>query len=526
MKIINFNRRDKVDNTGLLNTYIDWNKQYCYDLSRKITSLYDYMMWNYPEYFIFNSPNSLNGLDDFEPYKSLVDKSEEPRLVQPYEAHVAFNSDNPNLSIFFPSRLNYHQGFYNQSNYGDAILMCWYNNQWISTTNNPYYNLTNHLFSNNKDGWYPEDLNIENYNVYTKNNDENKTIDRELTGTEKDNKTTVINIGLKCFDIKVEVSSELLGINYITHTSYDYKEDSGDLYVSWGYLTSITPLHAYLTITYTQAYEWKKQTSISELFETAATEGRLTYIGNNECLLIHKTQYSQYGHTVLMYETNQIKPTTIINQSTYTAIQNKDDIYDVVVYTPGVYDNLVKEEDINIASYINFPSGYVCILNKQPAGVNNEQNSIKNNLSNYLIAPMGNGGYYDIWWNNNILQANYKANELNNFSSKLTINLAQNCRYVNPSNDTFSFTGEQLNVTIPNWYIDNETVKPQLCDKHKNIWTGQEDLIAQPHFNGEKIFADMQYDLFRSVIKQQNVHNFNAHVDESFSLTKVNLLIY
>jgi hypothetical protein len=49
-----------------------------------------------------------------------------------------------------------------------------------------------------------------------------------------------------------------------------------------------------------------------------------------------------------------------------------------------------------------------------------------------------------------MLQADYKANELNNFSSKLTINLAQNCRYINPSNDTFSFTGEKLNVTIPN----------------------------------------------------------------------------
>jgi hypothetical protein len=64
-----------------------------------------------------------------------------------------------------------------------------------------------------------------------------------------------------------------------------------------------------------------------------------------------------------------------------------------------------------------------------------------------------------------------------------------------------------------------------LSDKHKNLWTGQEDLIAQSYFGGEKMFADIQYDSFGAVVKQQNVHNFNAQVDEPFSL-KVNLLIY
>jgi hypothetical protein len=70
----------------------------------------------------------LSGNDDFEPYKSLVDKSVEPRLVQPYEQHVTIQLDADNSatrSVFFPSRLNYHQGFYNQSDYGDAFLLCW-----------------------------------------------------------------------------------------------------------------------------------------------------------------------------------------------------------------------------------------------------------------------------------------------------------------------------------------------------------------------------------------------------------------
>lgn len=530
MRIINFNRRDKIDNTGLLDTYIDWNKQYCYDLSRKITSLYDYMMWNYPEYFIFNAPNSLSGSDDFIPYKSLVDKNEEPRLVQPYEAHVAFNSDDdePNLSLFFPSRLNYHQGFYNQSIYGDAILMCWHDDQWASLIKTPYYNLANHLFLNSGDDWNPEDLNTKNYDIYiydvAEYTDEEYETPISLTAKDLYLRTKTVNIGLNCSDIKVIPSGK------ITITSQSYDTKTGDLTVNWSNLTPSAPSKASLTISYTQKvgsgdFKWQKKTNTSDLFQQT-TGGRLIYDGYKKCLLIHKTHRTQYGQIELIYDEGAIKLITTTDQAIHTVTEDTDGAYNVVTYEPGTYNDLVQEEDVDIAPYINFPSGYICILNKQPTGANNEQNPIKNNLSNYLIAPIGNGGYYDIWWNNSVLQANYKANELNNFSSKLTINLAQNCRYINPSNDTFSFTGEKLNVTIPNWYIDNDKVKPQLSDKYKNIWTGQEDLIAQLHFGGEKIFADVQYDSFGSVVKQQNVHNFNAHVDEPFSLTRVNLLIY
>jgi hypothetical protein len=81
-------------------------------------------MLNYPEYLIFNSPTSLSGTSDFEPYKSLIDSSKEGRLVVPYEQHVTVKENNKEekRSIFFPSRLNFHQGFYNQSQYGDGFL--------------------------------------------------------------------------------------------------------------------------------------------------------------------------------------------------------------------------------------------------------------------------------------------------------------------------------------------------------------------------------------------------------------------
>lgn len=402
MRIINFNRRDKVDNTGLLNTYIDWNKQYCYDLSRKITSLYNYMMWNYPEYFIFNAPNSLSGSENFRPYKSLVDINEEPRLVQPYEKHIqiqnATTSTWENKSIFFPSRLNFHQGFYNQSTHGDGYLV-------------------------------------------------------ELSDWQRGDQ--------KCYRAS--------GCYYLYPIDVD-------------------------------KYRWIKYKIIdvsNPIYLDA--EFDILHGQRSDSTWIQLEQDKDY---VL---SSNLQELTLNEPNKYLAIEL------------GYYED----------APINFPAGYICILNKQPIGENNEQNPIKNNLSNYLIAPMGNGGYYDIWWNNNVLQADYKANELNNFSRKLTINLAQNCRYINPSNDTFSFSSTNLlSITIPNWNIDNEKVKPQLSDKYNNIWTGQEDLVAQPYFNGEKMFTDIQYESYRSVIKQQNIHNFNAHVDKPFSLAKVNLLIY
>jgi hypothetical protein len=75
---------------------------------------------------IFNSPTSLSANSDFVAYKSLYDKNEEPRLVVNYEKVVEFKVNDEggviSVSLFFPGKLNYHQGFYNQSEYGDGIL--------------------------------------------------------------------------------------------------------------------------------------------------------------------------------------------------------------------------------------------------------------------------------------------------------------------------------------------------------------------------------------------------------------------
>jgi hypothetical protein len=108
-----------------------WNKTYCQDINNKITSLYDYIIWNYPEYLILNTPTKLHESSSFQSYKSLSNSIEESRLGDhPYEYDVTLvvkeneeaTTTTQNRALFIPTRLNYHQGFYNQSNDGDGIL--------------------------------------------------------------------------------------------------------------------------------------------------------------------------------------------------------------------------------------------------------------------------------------------------------------------------------------------------------------------------------------------------------------------
>jgi hypothetical protein len=96
----------------------------------------------------------------------------------------------------------------------------------------------------------------------------------------------------------------------------------------------------------------------------------------------------------------------------------------------------------------NFPVGYVCVLNKQVIGTNNPTNPIKNTLDSYLLIPLGNGGYYDMHCVNDDFLAIYQDNKLNDFSNKITINLAKNCTYVNITKS--GITQSNYDVTISN----------------------------------------------------------------------------
>lgn len=98
MRIANFNNK---------NTWIAWKKTYIDDLNIKITSLWNHLVYQNPPYIILNSATDSSPVDlDTEGYRITATKA----------------NDGSKVHIYFPTRLQLHQCFYNDSNYGDAVL--------------------------------------------------------------------------------------------------------------------------------------------------------------------------------------------------------------------------------------------------------------------------------------------------------------------------------------------------------------------------------------------------------------------
>lgn len=103
MRIINFN--------STKNMWAAWKKTYINDLNIKITSLWNYLVYKNPPYIILNSITS----DD------PMNLEKEGYCIEVKDSNLK------SVNIFFPTHLQLHQGFYNDSNYGDALLGYWDN---------------------------------------------------------------------------------------------------------------------------------------------------------------------------------------------------------------------------------------------------------------------------------------------------------------------------------------------------------------------------------------------------------------
>lgn len=488
MKIVNFNRKNGITP---LNTFIDWNKQYCEDLNKKITSLYDYVLWNNPEYLIFNAPSALSGEYNFEPYRSLVDNTVEPRLMRAYETHITIESEDDvteQKSLFFPSRLNYHQGFYNQSAYGDGLLgSCIKIGEYIEI-----FGLHSDIATQQQTLW--------------------------IINSADDEYKFILSRG------------DFPNIFYRTETS-EWLQLTDDKYEDYFNITSAIDGDCFIL------------------------KEDKTIIGHQYLIVFRKSTLTtkNYRMTVYNEESNKLLSAYVVQDQYYFSNPNITDAYywddDSQQWTVCSDNQIVQnlQEYGDNGSYIktdlsvskicfvtstmaqfqtNFPAGYICISNRQPIGENSEHNPHKNDLSAYLIAPIGNGGYYEAEWKRRQLWWIYKANELNNFSNKLIINLAQNCRYFNSDINTFAFVNNQPNVTIQNLHTDKGIITPQLTDKYDNIWTGSDDLVGHTYVCGERMFADVEYSSYRSVVKQQDVHAFNVHTNQPFLFQKVDVLLF
>ena len=478
MRIVNFNRRTKKSTNTWLNTWIDWNKIYCQDLNNKVNSLYNYTLWWYPEYTILNSTTALSKNENFQPFKSLSNIQEEPRLVKPYEEKIKVSGKFK--SVFFPSRLNYHQGFYNQSDYGDALL-CYYNNNMLCTYQSRLQENYQMWVIQPEGNQWPDfiDLNFD-YEmsqlicIFAWNNAENIEINTQIKSSEieyyfqKDGSKLILNSGTKDDNVLKIFLLHKTGI--LSNKEFYYYNSQDAFYKGWD-LNSKQGIALDYRDPDGNIYEYKIYDNKGEIVDFIS------------CYNDNANQYYIFNDSL-------------------------NDYY--------ILSTIIKED----LKY-DFPSGFLCMLNKQPTGENIETNIYKLDLQNYLIAPVGNGGYYDIYWNNQDLCATYYANELGNFTNQISINLAQNCRYLNPDISLFQFASKTTSINIGNW----QRSKACLTDKEGNIWTGHQSLIGQLYFEGEPILTDVEHNTYITAENNKKIHYFNMTLKESLTL-KSELWLY
>lgn len=495
MKIVNFNRRIK-ESGDWLNTWIDWNKTYCQDLHNKITSLYDYVVYNYPQYLIFNSPNKLHEKDSFVPFASLIDNIKEPRLMAPYEKEVRLVVQNEDIpisqtkSFFFPCLLNYHQGFYNQSQYGDGCLVRDYSTLLYLDLQRKLTDVVSsmcHIWSyDGNDGTWGE----------TK---------IEIPSSQP-NDYIFVGIDLVSSEIEADFTPE--------NTSY----------LSWSNKTvTFNSIQA-------QSESWKYFLFYKYTNLEFNCEEIISYILKNNVYYPYKS-YVVPANTVFKLEVKNILYLIDFDSTDVLFDAEKDsedELFDYAILGSSKNSELISafpyfkhNEKLlvvtkDLEAQYNFPSGYLCLLNKQVTGENNSQNPIKHQWNSYFIAPIGNGGYFDINWLGSDLVANYYANELNNFTNNISINLAQNCRYINPNLDAYKLINYTMD--IPNRLVTVESVVSNITDKYGNIWTGQNDIIGQLLYCGERVLADVEINQYHTATSNNKIFYFNTTTKQKISL--------
>ncbi len=409
MKIANLNSHQQ---NG---TYHAWNKQYLYYLNAQITSLQDFITYNYPEYIIFNSPNT--------PEEQQISLTQ---AVDPYQIDLS----TYDISLFFPSRLSWRQGFYNESNYGDGILMYPEEGYYVSykhlDLDMPLY----HIFEKKNDTWETDDVILSQYDIY----------------------------------------------KYITSTG-----------------------------------EWAEVTNPSNYF--TITGHQITMDSDDKHILIHCSKRDSRGaFSAIKYQNNQLICSVKFPVDTLYISRNNS-VYVFSNKTKGWHDSMISTTTAEIKKYIDFPSGYICILNKRPVGEDNSTNSSKKLLNNYLIAPIGNGAFYFLGVDQSNLDAIYTPNELGNFINQVKINLGQNIRYIIPE-ETYIASNS---FGIQNITIQNNSVEDNLTDHLGNVWTGEPILVGETKWNadGEEVFMDIYYSTDTLEIERHLVHSFNIHTTES-----------
>lgn len=561
MKIVNFNKI-KTTNQRLINLWYSWNKQYCQDLNSKITSLYDYIVYNYPEYIILNSPTLLYENSTFKPFVSLLDWNIEPRLKYIYEHHVkiATNSNGTEFeerSFFTPGYLQWKQGFLNNSDFGDGylgyfttfgpekapIFETFSGDKFIevSTTQKvgsavmapPSITVTLGLTTiTSKNGWrvcttaiaIPPNVSTISYDLKLQDEQESSSdisatthyIKGDYTETTSSQfrlawSSNIMNVNDK--DSVVASSTLAFGNSaansmYICFSEEDYQNMLG---------AGINPkLSGTITFTYhDQCYTFSEDKiyfHYSGYYDVSKEDESSPRINKDD-------------EVVLLFKRFVIKPEDKINgiqgEFEWFPVDNFKHLIEEVVLTDNIKLTVnwnaeeltgcdkvaiyISNSKINSLGKLNFLAGYLCLKNKQ--------NAI-NELSSYLIVPLGNGGYYNLWPENTNIQCQYQENDLNNFLNRFSVCLATNCRYINPT-PTLSFNSAQWSFGFPS-VIENQ---PWVADQYQNIWNGQPTIVAKIFdLNGEHVIMDSYTSISSNVWDNSLTYVFNIYTSQKVSL--------
>lgn len=210
-------------------------------------------------------------------------------------------------------------------------------------------------------------------------------------------------------------------------------------------------------------------------------------------------------------------------------ISNTLSVYDEMVITPYINQDSALVWNKPLSYYTNFPAGYVCISNTQPAGEKDDTSSIaKRDFGNYLICPLGNGGYYA--WNalSNNLIARYYENEFGHFTNQSIFNLSFfPLRYINYNYYANNWSGTNYSL-IP---YSNDLSQVTIGDLDGNIWNGTK--LLQPYTTlktnsnntiHEEVFTDTLFSFDLTIIDKQMVKPiFQAKNTTNNSLERIGI---
>ncbi len=510
MKIVNFNSHQQHG------TYRAWNKQYLYGLNAKITSLQDYITYNCPEYIIFNSPNT--------PKDQQIDLTVG---LNPYQIDI----DSQKVSLFFPSRLSWHQGFYNESNYGDGILLYWNSDkEYYQTYQSASCKIPEYTLLKKSTFLSPISGSGDDYDVFIRNLVEPLTTNLLSTDISYkkvgDSYVGTINkyIGKGC---KVVPSfTSMSNLKFETETEPTYNEETGYLSGSFRVKTLISQI-AKLAVQVVLEITPKDTNSQFQI----PTEDNLSFSGSYvsnpfyvyEFLLINKKIKADYGAKAILHFNSDLTP--FLSVTVPQGVWYLDDQIPVNIHTTSYTIEEKQETDkIDIKPYRNFPSGYICILNKRPIGEDNDNNTIKQLLDSYLIAPIGNGAFYYLGLKQSDLVATYTPNELGNFINQVNINLGQNLRYIIP--ETKYITSGAFG--IQNISVSMNQTQDYVTDHVGNLWTGGSDLVGEviASKTKEEVFMDVKYSIDSFSLERHLVSSFNTNTSENVSKNFIELRLF